>query len=54
MGKIVDAEQPGDRDQHEPERIQDSRHFVSSLSRAAAAMLTTSEFNEIQFPDHTG
>jgi hypothetical protein len=51
--QLVLVHPAGDRDQHEPEWVQNSWHVVSSLSRAAAAMLTTSEFNEIQFPDHT-
>jgi hypothetical protein len=46
---------PGDGDQHEPERIQDSRHLVRSLSRASVhAVNNQREFMPIRFSDHTG
>jgi hypothetical protein len=45
---------PGDGDQHEPERIQDSWHLVSSLSRAFdGRAMNQLEFKQIHFSDHT-
>ena len=61
LAKVVDHLQlalvhpAGHGDQHEPERIQESRHLVSSLSRASPWAVTHQrEFKRIQFPDHTG
>ena len=52
--QLVLVHPPGDRDQHEPERIQNSWHLVSSLSRAFVAGDKPARIQEIQFPDHSG
>jgi len=53
-GGCLGAQPPSDNDQHETERVQNSRDFVSSLSRASRpTVMNQREFKQIQFSDHT-
>ena len=53
--QLTSVHPPADGDQHEPEWTQDSRHLVSSFSRALkTAEMNQRHFKQIPFPDHTG